>query len=213
VTSVSSPSLEKRSLSPTFKDGQLDVIIGRKGKGKTSFALDLLPKRPHVIICPGATNPDILAYDFRYNDDAGLKRALQVKNRVVFCYQVNNNLFSYLEEPNLVLLLDDIRMIINTRELKRAFIGWVKGVRWRHQRVIITTHRPLADMPPDGYDMANNIFWVGPLKDPEEAELVWEKAESLDCEKAEFLATLKTLSPYDYKTQNVKNSVIQIKSD
>ncbi len=136
-----------------------------------------------------------------------------MKNRVVYTYLTNNDLFSYLEEPYLTLLLDDVRMIINTRELKRDFIGWVKGIRWRHQRVIITTHRPLADMPPDGYDMANNIYWVGPIKDPDEAELIWEKAESLDCEKAEFLATLKTLEPYSYVTRNVGKSVLQIKSD
>src|SRR5271169_6247868 len=71
VTSAKQPSAEKRSSSHTFEDGTLDIILGRKGKGKTSFALDILPKRQHVIICPGGTNPDILAYKWRWNDEEG----------------------------------------------------------------------------------------------------------------------------------------------
>ena len=216
VNSAKSLSTETRLSQSTSErvsqtDGALAIILGLKGSGKTSFALDHLPQG-FVIIAPGATNPDVLDLDYVYNDDRGIRYAVERRNHVVFTYKKNDNLFSYLLKPGLVLLLDDVRMILTSTQLRREFEEWIRGIRWRHQRVIITTHRPVGDMEPIAYDMASRIFWVGSLRDKDEADLLWKHRDQ-DWEKPEYYLKLKTLKKYDYLRRNTGESVLMIKSD
>lgn len=147
-----------------------------------------------------------------YNDPEGIKRALAVRDRVVYCYKPNLELFKYLEGHGLVLLLDDVSILLARPELRTAFEReWMGCFRWREQKVYLTTHRPRKSLPPAAYDMATKIYWVGPLKDKEEADILWEHRDQ-DWDKEEYYLKLKSLVPYDYKTRNVSESVLQIKS-
>lgn len=182
-----------------------------RGSGKTAFALDQYETRSPVIFCPGSTNPDIDRYQYVYNDDKGIRWALEKRNRVVFTVHKNLGLFNYLEGDGLTLMFDDIRMILTHKDLRTGFEEWVRGFRWRHQKICVTTHRPIKDMAPLAYDLATGIYWVGPLRDKDEADNLYQHRDQ-DLDREEYYARLKSLVPYDYRTRNVTTSVFQIKS-
>lgn len=212
VTPVRNRSTERKQSFSTTENASLQIVLGLRGSGKTSFALDLIEQKNPVILCPGATNPDIKAYQWVYNDDKGLKWALEKKNRVVKTKFQNLDLFSYLEGDGLVLMLDDVRMILTHKDLRSALERWIGGFRWRHQKIVITTHRPIKDMVPLAYDLATAVYWVGPLRDREEADNLWQHRDQ-DWDRQEYYSKLKSLVKYDYLTRNVTESVFQIKAD
>lgn len=148
-----------------------------------------------------------------YNSEEEIRHALKTKNRVVYCYKPNLDLFKHLTAKELCLVLDDVSILLAKGSLRKEFEEeWMGCFRWRQQKIYLTTHRPRKSLPPAAYDMATKIYWVGPLQDQEEADILWGHRDQ-DWDKEAYYAKLKSLVPYDFATRNVESSVLQIKSN
>jgi len=203
-------------------NGKLILYAGRRGTGKTTVALRRMDEYKQGIICvPGLTNPSLLKYphitdgSMEFND---LQTQLEIYPKIrVDLVDDNPTLFSTLsklhgtQEKNLPIMIDDLPIIISNPELKKDFVtNLLVKLRWQNLEVICTFHRLNdQDCPRKALVTADEIYWVGSLKDKRESASLHEISGS-DLTQDQFDEKLASLKNFDYKHPNYKEAVFNI---
>ncbi len=194
-------------------NGRLRLVLGLPGSGKTSYALAQLPAHC-VVVAPGPTNPSIEEFDYVEDDETGLSfiRDNPSHSLALFVTHGNPELFDAISKhTQRAILLDDISMFTDTPELKKAFISWLTGLRWRGINAWATTQRARAEVPPKVYTASREIYYVGPNLSQEEVQIIYGQ-RSVNLTYEDFYARINALQVYDWKRKNVRDSVFQIKN-
>lgn len=193
----------------------LSLYLGLGKSRKTTLALeDIGPE--FVVVTSEVTHPKI--EDLPYLEDNApnfIQKAQRAeKERQAFCVMMmedNPIVFEYLRNCDKPILLDDAAFINAELELKKPFKRFIRHIRHRKMRVLVTTHRAVDDLAPIAYFYATRIHQIGPLFDEGEARILF-KRRTVNIDFQEFYARLKKMEIYDNTRRNYGESVYTIKS-
>ncbi len=138
------------------------------GSGKTTLALKDLEREPRVLIySPGVSNDGLKAYPYIYDTPDYLQHwpkwleqnpRLRIEKRV--SPSTLFHLLTYVRQR--VILLDDVTALKTTPQERSDFEAFLRTVRFNGNRLILTTHRAIKDVPPLVQIIGTSFYWVGP---------------------------------------------------
>jgi hypothetical protein len=200
------------NFTPSKKQGNVVILIGMPGSRKTTLGLSWIAAEC-VIIVSESTHEVTDKFNWLSDSEVDLARA--AKTQPPYCIRTYNNnpqLWQFLRHVNCPILIDDAGSVVDGWHQVQAFKKWLRHVRKRGQKVIITTHRTKDDLPPLAYTYAKKICYVGPT-DFDEVKNVYGKRDvgkaSMTLE--EFYERIKILKPFDYRAKNELESVFVVK--
>lgn len=175
------------------------------------------PKTGDLVVVTSEITHDALI-PFPYIEDTAssfLQKALRAdkerRQLLILMIQDNPEVFDFLIQTNKTILLDDAAFLNAEPDLKKPLKKFIRHIRHRKKRVLITTHRAVDDLPPIAYFYATRIHQIGGLQDEGEARLLF-KRRTLNVDFAEFYQKLKNQEVYDNTQGNYEKSVYTIKS-
>lgn len=183
------------------------VLLGLTRSGKTTLLFHMLDELnvKAVIVAPAVTNPRMDALDY-VSDSEPEKFAEKFEESethlLIEARSKDPEIFKHLEKFR-VVVFDDVATYTNTGEMREAFVEFLRGVGWRHQFVIFTTHRITGDFKPGVLYLLKRAYFVGPIADHDEIKTLYRKstvATKMDYDG--FYNILRELKPYDWKRRN-----------
>jgi len=203
-------------------DGGATVILGRGESGKTTLALHHIEGRRAVVVAADFSNPTLLKWNRLTDRDplnilrwAGDPQRFPGPVLVRTVDGRNPALFDTLEKlpREIPIVLDEITKYTFTPEMKKTFINFARGIRYRNgvgQECYITTHRMSGDLGPVIESIARKIYVVGPVANSREVRLLYDMSHFTgEMDFPEFLARIRQNPRYDFRARN-KNAIIAL---
>lgn len=193
----------------------LSLYLGLGKSRKTTLALEDAGEE-FVTVASEVTHPYIETLPYLEDSTKmfmakARKADKEEKSFLILMLEDNPEVFEFLIETNKTILLDDAAFLNAEPELKHPLKKFIRHIRHRKKRVLVTTHRAVDDLPPIAYFYATRIHQIGPLFDKGESQILF-KRRTVNIDFEEFYQKLKGMEIYDNTRKNYAESVFTIKS-